>query len=170
MARITDRLKKTIGFDLDDTIIDHNPNRKILAKKMNRPASDRELKKILYAEMALNSPPISGSLKTIRQLFKNGHRVIIVSRNKTPKFSRRWLKRYLPEIKPRDIFFVKENKDKAKICQQEKVAIFIDDLPEVLSFLDKKIVKILFHRRKKLITNQYLVATNWSQIKQLLEK
>ena len=170
MAKLTQKIKKTIGLDLDDTIIDHDPNRKILARKTGLPMFDDSLKKDLYAEMALSSPPIKNSLEVIKNLIGNGHRVIIVSRNKTPRFSRQWLKRYLPEIKPRNIFFVKEDKDKVKICRQEKVTFFVDDRTEVLKALDKNIVKIFFNRRKRPSYGRLLTATSWLKIKKLISK
>ncbi|MFA5001190.1 MAG: hypothetical protein WC531_03120 [Candidatus Paceibacterota bacterium] len=148
MTKLAQKTKKTIGFDLDDTIIDHEPNRIKLSRKLNLPKHDQRLKKILYAEISAKARPLKNARLIVRKLSKDGYRLIIVSRRKRGgrQFGRQWLADHLPAIKKSNVFFVDKDKDKTIICRQQQVEIFIDDSLEVLEHLDKKIKKIPFRK------------------------
>lgn len=170
MSKIPQVNKKTIGFDLDDTIRDHSVNRRRLNKKLGLPPDKTEFKKILYGQMSLTCRPMSGSLIVIKKLLNLGHKIIIVSRNKVDGriFARQWLNKYLPGISARRIYFVDDNKTKNLICQKEKAQIFVDDKPAVLKSLDKPIVKILFDPQKEFESKKYLCVSSWREIEKLI--
>ena len=159
MARVAKNKKLTIGLDLDDTIIDHRKNRHILSKKLHLPANHKDLKKILYAEMSVTAKPMKNAVDIIKKIIKMGYKVVIISRRRRDGQvpARKWLRTNLPEISPRKIFFVEEDKDKNLVCQKEKVDVFIDDSSEVLSPLDSNITKILFTK-------------NWRKIEKIITK
>ena len=160
MLNITEENKKTIGLDLDDTLIDHSLNRQKLSQSLNLNPESKELKKILYSEISLSAEPMKYSLESVRKFIELGYKIIIVSRRKKDghKSARAWLKKYLPQIPASKIFFVEEDKDKNIICLREKVDIFIDDSIEVISSLDQSIEKILFRKNWREISEK--VATN----------
>lgn len=159
MLNITKEKKKTIGLDLDDTIIDHDKNRKKIGQSLNLPSTNKEFKKMLYGKMSLEAKPIKDSLESITQFLDLGHRVIIVSRRQKDghKPARAWLKKYLPQIPASKIFFVNEDRDKNIVCLREGVDIFIDDSVDVISSLDKNIEKILFLKNWKEITQKIII-------------
>lgn len=151
MLNITKEKKKTIGLDLDDTIIDHDRNREKIRQSLNLPPTSKEFKKVLYGEISLKAKPMKDSLESITQFLDLGHRVIIVSRRQKDghKSARAWLEKYLPQIPASKIFFVDEDRDKNIVCLKEGVDIFIDDSIEVISSLDHNIEKILFLKNWK---------------------
>lgn len=172
MPKIPQVNKKTIGLDLDDTIRDHSVNRLRLTKKLGLSSNPTEFKKILYGKMSLDCRPVKNSLKIIRQLLEQGHKIIIVSKNKPDGrvFARQWLGQHLPEISPRKIYFVASDKDKALTCQKEKVGMFMDDKPEVLMNLNQSVTKILFDPQNKTLTDKFIKISNWKDLEKLATK
>ncbi len=170
MPKISQPSKKTIGLDLDDTIRDHSVNRRRLNKKLGPAPNPTEVKKILYGELSLTCRPVKNSLKIIHRLLQQGHKIIIVSRNKPAgrTFARQWLAQYLPEISSRKIYFVDEDKGKASICSKERVNFFIDDKPTVLQHLNKSVIKILFDPQQEFPTTKFNKITQWTELEDLL--
>lgn len=158
MPKLSQKNKLTIGLDLDDTIRDHDINRKKLLKKLKKKVVDDELRKILYTNISLDCPPVKNSIEVIDNFIDNGYKVIVVSRNKKDgqPYAREWLKKYLPKIQPRKVFFVKTDEEKNLVCLKEKVDLFIDDSQKVIDHLDPKIKKFLFIRNWKEIGKEIL--------------
>ena len=174
MPRITNKTAKTIGFDLDDTIVNHGPNRQKLIKKMGLPSHDPILKKALYTEMPIASrPPHPNSIETIKRIIQAGHRVIIVSRQKEDgrQLSRQWLAKHLPELDAKNIFFVDSDEAKGVVCKKNKVDIFIDDLVKPLSSIDcQKTICILFNSRAEILDKKILALADWQELEKFFEK
>ena len=176
MTKITKDYKETIGLDLDDTIINHDQNRRKISQKLGLPESDRQVKKTIYTEISLNCPAIKGSIETINEWLNNGYKVFIVSRRQEDgqDFGRQWLKKYLPRIKSGHIFFVNKDEDKSIICSENKMTVFIDDSLTVLEHISRQTTKILFDPKKKFMTKNYSPdigrVNTWKQIEKIVAK
>jgi len=115
-----------LGFDLDDTIIDHTRNRIVLAWEYGytltendlrnpprAPLSDTELKTFLdtlYGPLSMSAPPIAGSVDVLRALADEGTSLYIISRRHPEgrPDACRWIARHLPFIPKNHILFVDE--------------------------------------------------------------
>lgn len=71
-------------------------------------------------------------------------------------------------VKPENIFFCKERIDKKEICQKLKIDLMIDDRPEVMSYLDDRICKIMIKSNKEDLVlytlNNCICVDSWSQV------
>jgi len=172
MVKIAKKQQITIGLDLDDTIVDHDKNRRVISLKLKLPGTDPQVKKIIYAEISVNSPAIKNSLEIINNWLNRGIKIYIVSRRKEDghKPGRQWLKKYLPQIKPANIIFAQKDEDKSLWCLKKKIDIFIDDSPEVLDNIGDKTKKIIFDRKKIYSQKKFVAARSWKAIDKIVAK
>lgn len=153
------RIIPKIGLDLDGVIIDHTRNKILLAKKfgfslkptetpfprMKRripPAIYREIQRILYGELSLSAPPVERALEGLRTLGKN-YDLFIVSRRSDKEVALAWIKKELDGlIKEVNIHFVIKDREKALVCKELRIVVFLDD--KVESLWELKTVKERF--------------------------
>lgn len=81
-------------------------------------------------------------------------------------------------IKPENVYFCFERRDKAFFVKGLNINVFIDDRPEVLSYMDKYVRKILFNPykpdvekyKKQIDEHKMYFVSNWKEIGDLFYK
>lgn len=90
----------------------------------------------------LNTSAVEGAFDAIAGLAKDGFEVHLVSKcgANVEQKTRTWLAHHnfyeVTTVKPSDVHFCRERKDKAEICRKLSVTHFVDDRLEVLSYLE----------------------------------
>ncbi|HET6215161.1 MAG TPA: hypothetical protein VFE14_20015 [Micromonosporaceae bacterium] len=105
-----------------------------------------------FGSRPLETPPVDGVFEALaevaRELFAG--RVYIVSKAgpRVEANTRAWLahQRFFERtgLSPDNVYFVRERADKAPVCRELGVTHFVDDLLEVLSYLDFVRYRYLF--------------------------
>lgn len=107
------------------------------------------------------------------------HEIFIISRVNSDQKERslKWLKDFnffeLTGIKKDNLYYCFDRRDKSLFVKALNIELFIDDRPEVLSFMDKNVRKILFnpiHKDKidfwgEIKEHNMELVSNWKQIK-----
>ena len=103
-------------------------------------------------ENYLQTPPVADAITALSELNKRfGGQIYLVSKCgiKTENKTRNWLDHHnfykKTEILPENVYFCRERRDKATICERLEISHFIDDRLEVLSYLVTVSHKYLFN-------------------------
>ena len=144
-----------IGIDLGWTIKGH------------KPSNERDL-------------PAPDSFRVISELVRRGDLVYIISKVNSEQKARceKWLETHdffdKTGVKPENLYFCFERKDKAIFVKALGIKIMIDDRPEVMAHLDFDVVKFLINpdeadmiQHKDQLINTKIVK-NWLEIAQSL--
>jgi len=119
-----DRMR--IGIDLGWTVKGH------------KPSNERDL-------------PAPDSFRVISELIKRGDIVYIISKVNSEQKARceTWLKHHdffnKTGVKPENLYFCFERKDKTLFVRALNIKIMIDDRPEVMAHLDYDVIKLLIN-------------------------
>lgn len=184
-----------IGLDFDGTIVDHAQTKIRLAKKygvdltpqqtvsetMNACVPEdiyRKIQKELYGEETMNSRPMAGAQKVIRNLCKLSSGVFVVSRRghgtgEEIDVARRWVKKFMsPPLSDAHLFFVKIDKEKDVVCKSLGVSVFLDDKIGVLDNLPSVKYKAFFDQFGTLgsAVGQYPRLTSWEEFYTFVKK
>lgn len=148
-----DRMK--IGIDLGWTIKGH------------KPSNERDL-------------PAPDSFRVISELVRRGDIVYIISKVNSEQKARceKWLETHdffdKTGVKPENLYFCFERKDKAIFVKALGIKIMLDDRPEVMAHLDFDVVKFLINpdeadmiQHKDQLINTKIVK-NWLEIERSL--
>jgi len=155
---------KRIGLDFDDVIIDHTKNKILLAKKMGfniKPEETpgcrlkkivgekkyREIQKYIYGAGTAKAPMAKEVDIYLKKFLKNNFTLFLISRRDSQSqiWAKKWLTKHLPFVFKKDqIFFVKEDKEKGKVCQKLKIKIFLDNKVSVLQQMPSVSYPFLF--------------------------
>lgn len=175
-----------MGFDLDDTIINHTANRKILAEKYQlgeytdselynlkqqgvEPAVVSALKKELYEDISLQAAPFPGVLDVMRQLMSD-YNLFIISLRYSPEYGRQWIAKNLPFIKEENIFFTTSKEAKAPIAKNCNLKAFVDDNKKVLTYMSEQQNRVMFDYHR--ICNEEIdvpVVHDWYELRSYLQ-
>lgn len=119
-----------IGFDLDDTIINHSPHRDEMTR--NGPLD----KTALYGEISAHAPAHADALAVIEELSKL-HDLYIISRRspETREYARHWIETRLPFIPLDRVHFVITDHEKDLVCKRLGISLFMDDSRVVIGAL-----------------------------------
>lgn len=181
-----------IGIDLDDTItnssdvfvdyakkynsemiITHEINTKELDQKLAFGWNSNDQKKFrekYLKDILINTKPNKDVVEVLDSIYKNGNEIFIITArnnnelNDMEAITKEWLKFY--DIKYNKLII--NCKDKAKICVEEKINVFIDDNFEICQrvYEKLKIPVFLYSTRynlnKKL--NGLFRVSNWKEI------
>jgi hypothetical protein len=100
------------------------------------------------------------------------YNLYIVSRRKTPRTALAWLKKYkvLKYIPIKNIFFIKEDKEKNKLAKKLKLKVFLDDKISVLESLFSVPYRIFFNPKQVAINKNFLEIKSWRKLPKLVEK
>ena len=77
-------------------------------------------------------------------------------------------------IKEENVYFCFDRRDKTHFVKSLEIDYFIDDRPEVLSFMGENVTKILFNPNKEDLEkyrerlNNYYIVKNWAEVEELL--
>ena len=153
-----------IGLDLDDTIVDHGPHLKKLARKYGCGFSCgevpcdailkarlpeekyKQLKRELW-EMSSCAGPVKDSQKIIQALSEEGHELYIISRRVTEsEIGHQWIEKHLPYLNRENTFFVEHDCVKGMLCKELHVVLFLDNKERVLEHMPEITRGILFDR------------------------
>lgn len=173
--------KPAIGFDLDDTIIDHVPNRQRLAAQFGLSLSDEQLydlsrqsgipktlirsyKQELYGPLSLSAPIMPGARDGLEKLAQQ-FRPVIISRRYSVEEAKQWVQENLGDLfNPTDIYFVTENHEKAPLAEQHELVAFVDDNPVVLDHMPASIMTIQMLRFPALEPNKHIQVESWPEV------
>lgn len=153
------KVKKRIGFDLDNTLLDNKKLRTIFLGSIGRsdidentPIDDlrkmikledyRDMQNLIYGELTLSAEAISGTKEVLAELEKHFD-LYIISRRKTKDYARQWLEMHFNFLSE-NIHFVKEDKYKAGVAVELGLSFFVDDKIKVLENFPDSINKFLF--------------------------
>ncbi|MFC1756970.1 hypothetical protein ACFLZC_02360 [Patescibacteria group bacterium] len=142
-----EKVKKRIGFDLDNTLLDNKKLRVEFFNKSNfydipEDMPIENVKKILkrndylsmqnyiYGEMTLKAEPTSGTREVLDELEKNFD-LYVISRRKTKDYAKQWLELHFNFL-PENIFFVEDDHLKAGVAVELGLSSFVDDKIKVL--------------------------------------
>lgn len=128
-----------------------------------------------------NLPPpriIENSFEVIKKLTKKFDKIYIISRVNSAQKERaeKWFKEVdffnQTNIKEENVYFCFERKDKSIFVRGLNINVFIDDRPEVMYYLPKETLKILFNPDME---NEYInklenykIVKNWKEIEEIL--
>jgi len=153
-----------IGLDLDDTITDHTQNVVKLAALYGVSASSMEhldslfleskldttlyknLKQQLYGSMSSDALPVPGSRDVINQLTQDNVPLFVISRREKSDYAREWLSKHIPVIESKNIYFVKEDREKGVLCNALGITLFLDNKKRVLEEMPPSVQSVLFDR------------------------
>ncbi len=129
--------------------------------------------------------PMGDSFEVIKKLskfrccFRHSHNVYIVSRVNDDQRNRSqaWLKNYdffnQTNVRPENLYYCFDRRDKAVFQRGLKLDVFIDNRPDCLIPMEKKVIKILFgpteadlgaHFDKLNTLENLVIVKNWKQI------
>lgn len=153
-----------IGLDLDDTIINHTPHRETLASE-----NGIVDKKILYGELSLSAPPYKDARETIDELAKT-HSLSIISRRKADSrpLAKAWIAQNLPDFPLENVFFVDSDEEKARVCGQQQINLFMDDSPLVLTHLKTR-YKYLYSPQHTRAEHGFSQIRSWHEFKKTVQ-
>ncbi|OGZ45672.1 MAG: hypothetical protein A3C84_02475 [Candidatus Ryanbacteria bacterium RIFCSPHIGHO2_02_FULL_48_12] len=177
-----------IGFDLDNTIIDHDWNVERLARTLGRvppgQAMTREflrswlskeayqtLKQSIYKAMTLEARVMDGSREIISRIIDAGTEVYIISRRppEFQSFAIDWLRENMPFIPERQIIFTANDQEKGLHCTKLGLRFFLDDTHEVLAHIQPPTAPILFDRMGEQKNSPFQRVTTWQEFYTLIE-
>ena len=172
-----------LAFDLDDTIVDHLPQRRLLAARFGlahlsdaalyhmrdvslAPETVRAFKRALYGPLSRHAPPLPGAVAALRALTARLPAVIISRRAHGAPHARAWVRRHLPFFPPDRIHFVCRDEEKSAVARVLGVRVFVDDSPEVLQHLPRPMRKILFDRFSlyRDVDKEWERAASWDEL------
>ena len=138
----------------------------------------------VYGNRILEASPAPGVINAIKDLIKKGVEIYIVSHKskypfKGPKYNlhksaMNWLeKNNLCSInnfgiKKSNVFFNPSKELKVQKISKLGCNYFIDDLPEILKLIDKKVIKIHYSPSNKLYSSSFVILKNWESIKEII--
>lgn len=139
----------------------------------------------VYGKSIMRAKIYDGVQDTFEYLLKNKYKIKIIShKTKYPFIGKKinlrisalkWIEKNLlkkitkSNFSISDIFFENTIEEKIAKVQELKCDIFIDDLPEVLNLLPKKIKKILFSPVPNVISNHSLtVMKSWKEFNKIV--
>lgn len=161
---------KRIGFDLDDTIIDHGPNRAKLLAGLPHPDlwSPEELEQFqntLYGEISLQAEAMEHAHNVIAAIQKTGTQPYIVSRRGGSRraFALEWLEKNLSLIERDNIHFVDTDQEKRDVVEKLGIEMFLDDKTRVLEHLPDNIKKVLYTKGKNTKTSTFDTVSDWQE-------
>lgn len=187
---IVNRGKLNIGLDFDGVIIDHSQNKIKVAESLGfrikvkqtpshilkniLPGGEyKKLQKAIYGKLTLKAPPVLGAFKAIQDLSKSrNYNLYIISRRESPRIALAWLKKYkiLNYIPRKNIFFIKEDKEKNKLAKKLKLKVFLDDKISVLESLLSVSCRVFFNHQLVTINKKFLEIKSWREFTELMEK
>ena len=74
-------------------------------------------------------------------------------------------------IKNKNIYFLPTQEKKLATINNLNCSYFVDDLPEILKYIDKKTHRILYLNKQKMPTNKFWDSTlyNWNKLPEILD-
>jgi hypothetical protein len=140
-----------IGIDLGNTIV-HNPTREAYPR----------------------------ALEVIKNLVEDGHEIWIISRVNSEQRAKslEWIEKFgffqKTGIKPDNLYYCWERKDKAIFGKAFSFDVFIDDHPEVLSHFPDQVLKLAFRPKPEKVQEysskmkNYYKIEHWPEIREKL--
>lgn len=182
--------KINIGLDLNGVIIDHTQNRIKAGASLGFELSEedtqsealkviltadkyKELKKIVFDNMAQDSIPMVSAIETIKKLSEKYNPFIISQQDKEgSKITLSWLEKYnIFNIIPKEnVIFVEKAADKNIWCEKLNIKTYLDDKISVLNLLSYPKNKVFFNSFKVLNNSSYIEINSWEEYPALLEK
>lgn len=177
----------TLAFDLDDTIVDHMPHRRMLAERFGlahlsdaalyrlheeRVSSDtlRAFKRALYGRLSRHAPPFPHAVAALREITVRTPAVIISRRVHEAAHARAWIRRHLPFFPLDRVHFTCRDEEKSAVARVLGVGVFVDDSPEVLLHLPSDIRRILFDRFSLHQNGEWERTASWHELLDALQQ
>lgn len=128
----------------------------------------------------LKTPAVAGAFETLAWLnaaaFPNSVYLVSKAKQKTADKTMKWLAHHgfheETGISKQRVFFVEKREEKAPIASQLRLDAFIDDRPDVLSYLGSMSLRILFaHKAEAAKTGSFPdfhTAIGWRQVRRVI--
>tara|TARA_Y100000589_G_C27117103_1_gene614722 strand:+ start:711 stop:1337 length:627 start_codon:yes stop_codon:yes gene_type:complete len=134
----------------------------------------------IYGKKILEIKPCPELIKVLKKLICDGHEIFIIShKTKTPfigpkydlhEAATKWLEtnkffyKDWVNFNPANVYFEETLSKKIERISNLNCDVFIDDLPEVLSKLEKEILGIHYLYDQKFIQSGFCAISNWKEL------
>lgn len=165
------------------------PSSKVLIRDYLRKKNKEEFFTLLQAEVygkrILEASPAPNVDLAIKKIIDNGFDVSIISHKslnpyKGPKYNLHeaamsWLEKnkFFEEKKvglsEKNVFFNLTKEEKVNKIEAIGCDYFIDDLPEILSLIQKRTTKILYSPNNNFNQNDYIILKKWDDLIKILD-
>ena len=164
------------------------PTSKVLIRDYLRKKNKDELFTLLQAEVygkrILEASPAPNVDLVIKKIIDNGFDVSIISHKslnpyKGPKYNLHeaamlWLEKnnFFEDkvgLSKKNVFFNLTKEEKVNKIESIGCDYFIDDLPEILSLINKKTIKILYSPKNNNHQNDYLILKKWNDLIKIID-
>lgn len=172
-----------IGFDLDDTVIDHTHHHLLLLQDyipnitLNaiKEGSYKSLltqeqyvayKRKLYGPYTPSADPTRGIIEMFKTLQAEQHTLFIISRRppEYQNYAEQWIETHLSFLAHSNVIFVSHYSEKNVHCQHHDIQYYIDNDPDALQYIQPPTTPFLFDEHNLYPNTPYTTIHKWKQL------
>jgi len=172
-----------VGFDLDDTIANHErarsyllsqfPQEKIKSNSFTRSEIETFQENLYGTHLSLEASVMENAHDVLQTLsYEDGVELFIISRRMSDhsrNLALEWIGMHILEIPKEHIYFVDNDSQKGMLCEKLGIQLFLDNRENVLTHLPPSVTGVFFNPEDGDQDSSFNKVKNWQEFYQFYQ-